>query len=155
MRQINSLILVAGLILGGAGFAGGQPDGRIGLRPGMMPEGMDEMQREEARLTKEASPEFYAYLERLKRLSAEISKIVQRLANNEIDKDAARNALLPLVTEEKEIQNDPNFSVEQKIVEAVAATPDYRARMQAATQKMVKRKQAADQKKVKKAGAQP
>ena len=134
MKKASGLILTAGLIVVGAGRSSGQmfpPTGQ-----GQVPPAMAEMQKAMAELTKETSPELYAFQEQLRSLDEKIMKIVKSFSNKEIDRKAARAAILPLVKEQKAIQNNPDFLVEQRLMQAYFSSPEYQAKAKAIREKM-------------------
>lgn len=133
MLTVGGWILTAGLMLGGAGLAGGQgfsPPGQpFGGASGQAPPEMAEMQKAQARLLKEEAPEFYAYQEKLRVIDEKIGEISASLARKEIDKATAKENMLPLIKEQQEIQNDPVFLVEQRLTQAYFSSPEYREKV--------------------------
>ena len=132
MSMASGWILMSGLILGGAGLVRGQglPSGQPPAVPSKQPQThAAEVEAAREQFLKEASPELAAFQERLKKLDAEMDKIMESFVNKEIDKDAAKEQLLPLVTEEQEIQSDPDYLVEEKLVPAYLASPKYAAKL--------------------------
>lgn len=132
MLMASGWILTAGLILGGGVRAYGQmgfPGGQLsfpGGQSGQVPPEMAEMRRAQERLMKEAAPEFYAFQDKLRGIEAEIGETVASLARKEIDKGTAREKILPLIKQQQEIQNDPEFLVEQRLAQGYFSSPQYR-----------------------------
>ncbi|NNN06287.1 MAG: hypothetical protein HKL90_10340 [Elusimicrobia bacterium] len=140
MVKTSGCILTVGLLLCAAakagaqtGFGGGpMPDGPMGRLP---PE-MAELQREQERIVKEADPELAAYQEKIQGVESEIGTVVKRFADKKIDKDRARAELLPLMKEEQELRDDPNFQVEQRLSQAALSSPEFRKKMAKIQEKM-------------------
>lgn len=122
--KLNGFILTVGLTLGGGTMVCGQmvfPGGPAAQLP---PE-MAEMQKVQERLNKKEMPEFYAFQEKLRGIETRMGKISASLASKEIDKETAKEQMLPLIKEEQEIQNDPEFLVEQKLAQGYLSSPEY------------------------------
>lgn len=133
MLKIGRFILITGLMLCGDRPLRAQmfvpPGPPSGAPVGQVPPEMAEMQRVQARLMKEAAPELYAFQEKLRVIDAEIGKIVASLTRKEIDREAAKENMLPLIKERQEIQNDPEFQAERRLALAVYASPEYQKKM--------------------------
>ena len=125
MRRASVWVLMAGLILGGGARARGQM-GFPGGPTAQMPPEMVEMQKARNRLMKAAAPEFYAFQTKLQAIEAKLGVISQSLAKKEIDKATAKENMLPLIIEEQEIRNDPEFLVEERLAKTYFSSPEYR-----------------------------
>jgi hypothetical protein len=90
---------------------------------------MAEMQKAQQRLMKEAAPELYAFQEKQKSIEAKIDKIVASFKSKEIDKETAKENMLPLIKEEQEMQNDPEFLVQQRLAQVYLSSPEYQEKM--------------------------
>ena len=145
MFKASGWILTAGLIMGGAGIAGGQTassSGDPGVVPALLPAEMAEMQKVQSRLMKDADPEFFSSLELLRNIKEESEKIVERFRRQEIDKTAAQAELLPLSNQEQEIRNDPNFLVEKKLWQVILSSPKFQEKMKKAMAKLIAKRGA-------------
>ena len=138
MLKTSGLILTAGMILGGAGFAVGQevppeglPSGQllVAMPSGQLPPEAAEILNAQERLILEACPELHVFQERLNTIKAEIAEIIKRFTKKQITKNQARAELLPLVAEELEIRNSPAFLVEQKLLQVYLSSPEYQAKI--------------------------
>ena len=89
-----------------------------GLLVGAAPPGIEDVKRERLQMTRKSSPALYALDMRLLELQAEMGMILKRLGVQEIDEDAAKAMLRPLVTEERALQTNPDYLVEKKIAHA-------------------------------------
>lgn len=133
MMKPSIWLLAAGLMLGGGaaraqmGFPGGPP---FGGPTGPVPPEMAEMQKAQEKLMKEEAPELQAFQEKLKGIEGEIGTVLKSFAAQEIDKEAAKERLLPLLKEEQEINADPDFLAEQRLAQVYFASPEYRAKME-------------------------
>lgn len=138
--------LSSGLVLGG-GLVAAQmhttPDMSGMTSPQEMMEMQASMQKAQSEMVKEISPELYAFQERLRKIEMQIGKILERLAKEEIDRETARAELLPLVREAKEIENDPDFIVEQRLAQAAYASPRYQKMMEETMLKFKSRRKPA------------
>lgn len=147
MIKTSGWILTLGLVLVvGAGVRAqmfGSPGQVFGGPAGQVPPEMAEMQKAQERLASEAAPEFYAFQQKLRHVEGKIGKITASLAKGEIDKDAAREALLPLVKEEQNIRSDPDFLVEQKLAQALFSSAEFQEKMQKLMEKMSLRRKPA------------
>jgi hypothetical protein len=130
-------IMTACLILAGAELAAGLDDARkaqekrmteltAGLAAGQAPAGAGRTAIARARLLEEAVPELHAFQERLGAIEAKIVKIIASLGQKKIGREAAKEKLLPLIKEQQEIQNDPEFLVEQRLAQAYFSSQEYR-----------------------------
>ena len=95
------------------------------------------MQKAQAQLTREASPEMYAFQERLRKIEEEIGRITASYAQKKINKVEAKAALLPLVLEQRKIQNSPDFLIEQRLMQAYFSSPEYKAKAEAVMRKFM------------------
>lgn len=120
MLKANGWILAAGMILGGGGRAHGQI-GFPGQPPGQPTPEMAEIQR---------AAELYAFQEKLRSIEARIAKISGSLLRKEIGEETAKEKMLPLIKEQQEIQNDPEFLVEQRLAQARFSSPEYRKKVE-------------------------
>jgi peptidoglycan hydrolase CwlO-like protein len=141
MRKMSGWILTAGLILGGAARARGQT-GFAGASGGQVPSGVAEMQETQDRLMREVAPELYAFQKKLRDIDAKIDGIVAKLSKQEIDKDAAKEEMLPLIKEQQEIRNDPEFLVEQRLSRTYFSSPEYRAKAEKVMRALADKKKA-------------
>ena len=126
MPRTSVWILAAGLIWYGPGRAQGQAPAPAS-RP---PVNADEMQKARARLFQETAPELYAFQEKLRVIDENVKKIETSLAKKEIGKEEAKENMLPLVKEEQEIRNDPEYLVQQKLAQVYFSSPEYRVKLQ-------------------------
>ena len=149
MYKAIGWVLMSGLIMGGTGLARGQmfplPRQSSGLSPAETL-GIEEMKKEQTRLRKEVCPELYAFQKRLQDIQTEIRKIMEHFAKKEISKDAAKEKLLPLMNEERAIQTDPDYLVEQKLAQAYFSSPEFQAKMDKIMRKFSKKGQPGRQK---------
>ena len=129
MQRTSGWILASGLILGGAGLAVGQMFPPTGGMTGQMPPEMAEMQKAQERLMKDVDPELYAFQTKQRIVNAKIEKITTSFAKKEIDKETARESMLPLIKEQQELQNDPEFLVEQRLAQAYFSSPEFQKKM--------------------------
>ena len=127
MLKTSRWFLMAAMILGGGVRASGESV--ISIRPAaqMTPE-MLEIRNAQDRLMKEAAPELYAFQKKLRDIDAEIDEIVGSLAKKEIDKETAKENMLPLIKGQQEVQNDPEFLIEQRLAQTYFSSPEYRAK---------------------------
>lgn len=142
MLKASGWILTAGLILSGGIPAHGQtgfPSGQ-GLPTGEMSPEMAQMHKARMQLIKEASPELYAYQERLRKIEEKISTIKAGFAKKEIGREAAKAEILPLVKEAREIRDDPEFQVEQNLAQAYFSSPEFRRKIMSSLAKKRKAK---------------
>jgi len=125
MFKSKGWILTAGLILGAAGMVlGGLGMPSIETPSAQLPQTEAKIQTVQMQLIKEASPELYAFQDRLQKIAVQIGKITKSFAQKKIDKDTARAKLLPLMEEEREIQNNPYFLVEQWLMQVYVSSPE-------------------------------
>jgi hypothetical protein len=122
MSRTTGLILTAALLTG----AGATARAQQGLT-----DSQGQMTSEYARLMREAAPEYAALQAKLRGLEAQIRKITRSYANKEIDKDAAKEQLVPLLKEETELRNDPDYLAEQRLAQAVFNSPKFQEKVRA------------------------
>jgi hypothetical protein len=128
--MMTCLILACSKFAAGSDKARTTPDKRMsemmaGVSAGQAPDA-EVAGGKRARPLKEAAPEFRAFQEKLEAIDAKIMKIIENLGRKQIDREAARTELLPLVKEQQEIQSDPEFLVEQRLAQAYFSSPEYR-----------------------------
>ena len=121
MLKTNVWMLMAGLILGG------------GLRAYSLPPEAAELEKSRAatirmhrQLMKDTVPELYAFQAKLRSIEAKLKKIEANLAGQVIDRETAKEDMLPLIRQQLEIQIDPEFLVEQRLAQVYFASPEYR-----------------------------
>ncbi len=152
MRKVSSFVLMSGLILGGMGSVLGQKVLPSDSRPESAPEEVSseakelqiKMYAEHTRTIREFSPGLYAFQTRLNKIKKEIEIIEKHFAKKEIDQEQAKNELVPLVREEREIENDPDYLAEQKLLQVYLSSPEYRAKVEK-TMRTLRPKQPAGQ----------
>lgn len=109
--------LVAGLISWGAICpVQGQPAGSPEMEsvPGARASlGARKLHEKAEKLIQEYAPEFRDFQEKISDDEKRISGVVARLGKNEIDADEAKAELLPLVEDEQEIRNSPDYLAAQ------------------------------------------
>jgi len=134
MLKTSGWILTAGLILGGGARAFGQmgfPGGPQSAGPaGQMPPEMVAMQKAQDRLMKEEAPGLYAFQKKLRGIETKIEEAAASFANKEIDKETAKDKMLPLMKQEQKIKNDPEFLVEERLAQVYFSSPEFRAKME-------------------------
>jgi len=124
MFKSGGWILMAALVAGGAWLATGQmpvPDDQKRLS--------NSWEAIVMRLTREASPELYAYQQRLKAIEAEIAGIVGRFSKNKISRAEAKEQLLPLVREKQRVQNSPDFMAEQVLIQSYYSSTKFQTKV--------------------------
>ncbi|HAM34458.1 MAG TPA: hypothetical protein DEB40_13785 [Elusimicrobia bacterium] len=133
-RQASGWALIGGLILAGPGLARGQmipPPQSPASSPFTSPSKEREVMQEAMEdAIKEEMPELREFQERLQALEAKILEVAKLLAHEEIDQDAAREQLLPLVKERHEIENDPSYLVEKELSRALFSSPTNRKKIE-------------------------
>jgi len=97
------------LLLGGAWLAFSQTSAPPGA-PGKAQDIRNALQH-----VKKQSPELYEFEKRLMEIREECQKIGESYAKKEIAKAEAKASLLPLVKEQAEIQNNPEYMVEKML----------------------------------------
>ena len=110
----------------------GLPGQPFGAAPGQTSPETAEMQKAQSQLMREAVPELHAFQERLQSIEREIGRITERFAKDEINKESAKVDILPLIREAHEIRNDPEFLAEQRLSQAVFASPKFQKKAEAA-----------------------
>ena len=132
MGKIGGLVFISGLILCGAQLASGQAKSIPGRSSGQGSQISQAVAEKEQKawmqLIKETSPKLYAFRKRLRYINDEIRKITEDFAKKKIDKETARQELLPLVKEEKEIRSNPVFLVEERLSPVYLSYPEHQAR---------------------------
>jgi hypothetical protein len=126
MNKASAWMLSAGLMLAGAARSHGQPMSFPGGQTGQAPQEFADGQRLQEQIEKEASPELYAFQKKLKSISARIDAIGARMARKQIDRESAREQILPLIVEQQKIQNDPEYLCEQRLAQLYFSTPEAR-----------------------------
>lgn len=101
---------------------------------------MVKLQKEQADLIKEADPELADYQEKMRAVNSEIAKVVKSFAAQDIDKDEAHAELLPLIRQEQELRNDPDFLAEQRLSVIVFSSPEFQEKMAGLQKKRKKTK---------------
>lgn len=136
MSKSRGYILTAELLLCAAGA---RAQTGLGAPMGMptSPE-LEELQKEQTQLMKEADPELADYQEKMQGVEAEIAKVTKSFAAKEIDKDEAKAELLPLIKEEQELRDDPDFQAEQMLSQAAFSSPEFQKKMAKISEKMNK-----------------
>ena len=99
---------------------------------------LEELQKKQEQLIKEADPELADYQEKMQGVEAEIAKVTKSFAAKEIDKDEAKAELLPLIKEEQELRDDPDFQAEQMLSQAAFSSPEFQKKMAKISEKMNK-----------------
>lgn len=139
--KASGWILTAGLMVGGAAagaqmFGPGGPMGQpFGGPTGQVPPEIARMQKAQEELMKEAAPELFAFQKKLRGVEAEVAAVVKGFAGGEIDKETAKERLLPLLKEQREIREDPDFQAEQRLAQVYFSSPEYRKKMEAIMRK--------------------
>ncbi len=75
----------------------------------------------------EYAPELYDFPRKIQGIEAEIERVTADLADKKIDEVDAKVELLPLVREERELQDDPEYLVSQRIARVALTSPAYLA----------------------------
>lgn len=123
-------MLSAGFVIGGAARvlcqAGIDPGGPI-LGKERTPTKAEEIREAQERLLEEYAPEFYDFPRKIQGIEAEIERVTADLADKKIDEVVAKVELLPLVREERELQDDPEYLVSQRIARVALTSPAYLA----------------------------
>ncbi|NNN07004.1 MAG: hypothetical protein HKL90_13995 [Elusimicrobia bacterium] len=128
-------VLTAGLLLCAAaaraqmGFGGGPMMGGPMAQMGPTSPEIEKLQKEQTELMKETDPELVDYQEKMQGVQGQIMKVMKSFADKEIDKDEAHAQLLPLLKEEQELRDDPDFQAEQRLSSAVFSSPEFQKRM--------------------------
>ena len=110
MRKMIRWVLMPCLLICGAWLAFSQMS-----QPPGMPGNAGDFQKA-LKMMKKESPELYEFEKRLSEIREECQKIGESYAKKEITKAAAKAKLLPLIKEEMEIQNDPEYMVEKMLL---------------------------------------
>jgi hypothetical protein len=113
MRKTMSRALLAGLLCGVAAAAFSQfPP--MPFRTGGMGNSGDSDKSYLEKLKKE-NPDLYKFENRISEIHNEIREILIKYADKKMEKSAAKDALVPLMKEERDIRNDPGYLAEQSL----------------------------------------
>lgn len=82
-----------------------------------MPRGMFQGMKEDLTALEKDNPKLFQFKERLADIEKEMQGIIKEYQQKRIDKEAAYQKLLPLVKEELEIKNNPEYVIEKTIHE--------------------------------------
>lgn len=137
MRKPGRFVLIAGLFPATAGFLTAQTfePPQITAAPEMI-----EMQKVQERIMKAADPEFCVFQERLREAEAKIAEVSAGFVRGDIDKDEATSDMIPLLQQERDIQENPEFQAEQRLSQAIFSTPEFQKKMEGAMRAFEKSK---------------
>jgi hypothetical protein len=107
-------------------------------QPSQLPPETAAMIASQRRLMKEAAPDFYAYQEKIEGLEAKMAEVMARYAKNEIDREAAKDELGPLIEEEQATKNNLDYLIEQKLAQAVFSSPKFQEKLSRISRRFAK-----------------
>jgi len=73
------------------------------------------MQEEYLKKLQQDSPKLYEFEKRLMEIQKQMQQIMMDFQEGKITKEQARNSAVPLIKEEMEIRNNPDYLIEQRL----------------------------------------
>ncbi|HBB66257.1 MAG TPA: hypothetical protein DCZ93_02935 [Elusimicrobia bacterium] len=109
--------LLSAALLGGAAAVYSQIfQGAGAVTPGGSCAAVDEAQKAALKKMAASDPGLYAFESRLYDLRKKANNILKQHKKKKLSKDAAKELLVPLLEEEQDIQKDPEYLAEQRLL---------------------------------------